>query len=341
MKTIHISIIIPVYNGELYFQRCVDSIYRQKEDRYEVILIDDGSTDNFYEKCREYIEGNMKFRLIRQKNRGVGAARNLGISKAQGEWIYFLDIDDELEDGALEEMLQMTDSDIQWLVMNFYKHVVGEKKKAPLALSDYIIGMHSGYDNLPRMLNEELFMYPCAKLYSRQIIVENGLQFPQGIKYGEDIRFNLEYFRYVRNYRVESKPVMTYHIDQGKGAGSAYYKNSFEMQMDIDKKILEMDQTYYHISLNAQKELNHYFFRQGINTAAAYLTVWKSLPFLYRIGQIQEVLSDKRFQTFLERERENGRIKKLDHYLLKKKKFLVYYVIHYMYTKIKAIRKGR
>ena len=93
MKTIHISIIIPVYNGELYFQRCVDSIYRQKEDRYEVILIDDGSTDNFYEKCREYIEGNMKFRLIRQKNRGVGAARNLGISKAQGEWIYFLDIE--------------------------------------------------------------------------------------------------------------------------------------------------------------------------------------------------------------------------------------------------------
>ena len=341
MEEILISIIIPVYNGEKYLNQCMKSILGQSMKNYEVIIIDDGSQDDFYKKCKEFIKGKKRFKLIHQKNQGVSVARNLAISIAKGKWIYFLDIDDELEENALEYMEQYSKDKIDWLIMNYCKHVVGGEKKTCRLLSDGIKGIHIGKEEFPRLLNEELFMYPCAKLYRRDIIQKNQLTFPVGIKYGEDIRFNLEYFKYVNIYKVCQEPVMTYHIRQGEGAGSAYYEHSFEMQMDIDKEIIETECKFYHISGEAKQELNYYFFRQGINTAAAYLIIWKKLSFRYRCRQIREVLSDERFITFLEKEKQFGKIKKIDYLLLRKKKFITYYFIHYMYTKLKILLRKK
>lgn len=339
MEKIDISIIIPAYNGENYYQRCIDSIEQQNMDQYEVIIIDDGSTDRFYEKCKAYISDKKNYHIVKQKNQGVAVARNKGISLAKGEWLYFLDIDDELEKQALFEMKNQLENNIQWLLMSFSKHVVGEKRKYTLHPSDNIAGIQKGYNKLPKLLNEELFMYPCAKLYRRDIIISNQLGFPQGVKYGEDIRFNLEYFRHVQVYKVCRFPVMIYHIDQGKGAGSAYYDHSFDIQMDIDEKILSMNEQFYHLDQDSMRELNHYFFCQGTNTASAFLNIWKELPFLFRMQQIKNVLKDSRFIDFLEKEKKYESIHLLDYVLLKYRRFLIYYFIHYIYTNIKKIKK--
>jgi glycosyltransferase involved in cell wall biosynthesis len=98
MQDILISIIVPVYNGETYLDRCFSSITRQSYKNIECLFVDDGSKDTSYKKLSEFTmnySGNITFRIIRhEENKGLSAARNTGILNATGEYLYFLDADD-------------------------------------------------------------------------------------------------------------------------------------------------------------------------------------------------------------------------------------------------------
>lgn len=100
-----ISIVIPVYNVEKYLAECVDSVLNQTYTDYEIILVDDGATDNSGRMCDDYAGRDSRIRVIHQKNGGLSAARNTGMAAAKGEYIYFLDSDDFLEPSALEHLL--------------------------------------------------------------------------------------------------------------------------------------------------------------------------------------------------------------------------------------------
>lgn len=110
-KDYKISIIIPVYNVEDYLSECVDSILNQTYENYEVLLIDDGSTDKSPQICDTYSEKNNKISVIHTRNRGLSAARNLGTEKAQGEYIFYLDSDDYVENNVLERMFKIVEQD--------------------------------------------------------------------------------------------------------------------------------------------------------------------------------------------------------------------------------------
>ena len=99
------SIIIPVYNCDLYLRDCVNSVLSQNYENIEIILIDDGSTDKSGLICDEYAAQNERVRAYHQKNAGVSAARNVGLDMATGTYIVFLDADDILADNNLEQIL--------------------------------------------------------------------------------------------------------------------------------------------------------------------------------------------------------------------------------------------
>lgn len=101
MGKIKISIIIPVYNSEKYISDCINSMINQNFEDFEIILVNDGSTDNSGEICREFAEKNNKITFINKKNGGLCSARNAGIDAANGDYLMFVDNDDELVDGAL------------------------------------------------------------------------------------------------------------------------------------------------------------------------------------------------------------------------------------------------
>ena len=86
-----ISIIIPIYNSEKYLKNCLDSLLQQSFENFEALLINDGSTDRSDEICDEYAEKDSRFKVYHKGNSGVSAARNFGLEKAQGEWIWFVD----------------------------------------------------------------------------------------------------------------------------------------------------------------------------------------------------------------------------------------------------------
>jgi glycosyltransferase involved in cell wall biosynthesis len=105
MEMIKISIIAPVYNAEKYLSQCIDSVLSQTVTDFELLLIDDGSSDRSGNICDEYARKDFRVQVFHKRNGGVSSARNLGIDKAQGEWITFVDSDDRLENTFLEQML--------------------------------------------------------------------------------------------------------------------------------------------------------------------------------------------------------------------------------------------
>lgn len=102
-----VSVIIPVYNAEKHLERCLRSLECQTYSEYEVLLIDDGSTDSSSDICKNYAKKNAKFQYIYQNNGGVSRARNTGLRKARGDYLTFVDADDWVEPTYIEKMLSV------------------------------------------------------------------------------------------------------------------------------------------------------------------------------------------------------------------------------------------
>lgn len=201
MKSPFLSIIIPVYNAELSLARCVESILRQNFNDIEVLLIDDGSTDSSLQICKEFVSKDSRVKIFEKENGGVSSARNLGIEKACGEWITFVDSDDSLEKSWLPayEIYEACDMIMQGFTF-IDEHL--DKKEcylSPESFSDngilqfYI--KYRNYDYLPLRV-------PWNKFFRRNIIKDNSIRFKENISCGEDRVFNLTYMRYVKKIKV-------------------------------------------------------------------------------------------------------------------------------------------
>ena len=119
MKYSLLSVIVPVYNTEPYLSRCIESILNQGSINFELLLIDDGSTDSSGAICDSYAEKDTRIRVFHKENGGVSSARNLGIDNAQGEWLYFVDSDDELLPNGLRTLVDNISDDVDVVMGGF------------------------------------------------------------------------------------------------------------------------------------------------------------------------------------------------------------------------------
>ena len=183
------SIIIPIYNAAKYIERCLESVFGQniEHNKFEIIVINDGSTDNGEKIAAEYSKGRNNIRIFTQENKGLGGARNTGIDNAIGEYIIFLDADDYLEENSLslfskkitESIFQ--DVDVFELSCNF----VSEQKKVIAKYAPNNTGVI--FKGINYYLKERSISSVCNKIYRRSA-VEN-LRFKERI-YAEDSEFN-------------------------------------------------------------------------------------------------------------------------------------------------------
>lgn len=187
-----ISIIIPVYNAEKYICECVESLYRQglEETFFEVILINDGSTDKSMEIISSLIEKHSNLLLINQTNQGVSIARNNGLQKAQGEYVWFVDADDLIVDNCLPQLLDLTEKynlDILKIGLAFFRHSPDEIM-AETPAQNYVCkngGTSFSEDYSPKQ--EFVFLY----LYQREYLISNHLHFLEHISFCEDMHFTI------------------------------------------------------------------------------------------------------------------------------------------------------
>lgn len=178
-----ISVIIPVYNTEQYLSRCIDSVLAQSFKTFELILVDDGSTDSSPDIIREYAKKDGRIRVLTQKHANAGAARNFGITCAEGNYISFLDSDDFFEPDMLEKAYKRIteeESEIAVFGSDYYDNRTGRLRQNDSSID---------FRNLPALLpcsGEDIKDLFCSfigwtwdKLFSRKLLEENDLRFPE------------------------------------------------------------------------------------------------------------------------------------------------------------------
>ena len=207
-SAVFLSIILPTYNRKYIIEKMIDSVLGQDFGNFELIVVDDGSTDGSARMLEERYSDN-RLRIIEKKNNGVSSARNVGISMARGEWIMFVDSDDYLLDGFFGDIyktLNKYDADV--LVYGGYSidGVGGGLRNVPLFWRDYSYGggeivVRNGWEFLEDFCLLSGNSWGCAKVFKRSLIEKNQIRFDEGICYGEDMLFNIQ------SYFVASKVI--------------------------------------------------------------------------------------------------------------------------------------
>lgn len=193
-----ISIIIPVYNTEKYLRRCLDSIVAQTYKDFEVILVDDGSTDGSGKICDEYVAKDNRFKTIHKDNGGVSSARNFGLKNAKGEWIYFCDSDDKLANkNSLQLLYNLTNKEAELVVCGNNDVDDNGKDITSRSVIKQYIRVFKKEKYLKLFFHENSPIggqgYLWNKLFKRDIIEKHKLRFASNIYFAEDVLFVLNY----------------------------------------------------------------------------------------------------------------------------------------------------
>lgn len=208
-----VSVIVPVYNVENDVQRCIDSILSQRCQDFELILVNDGATDNSGEICSKAAQNDKRIRYFEKKNGGLASARNFGMERAVGEYICFVDSDDLIEDNTLSfclEKAQETDADV--VLCGYYME--NGKSLSPITA---IPGVYNGdeiFEALTELKAKNLIDPAWNKFYKHSFLKQNGMLFPQGEIY-EDTDFNLRLLRHKPKIAVFSECFYHYVLHMG------------------------------------------------------------------------------------------------------------------------------
>lgn len=175
-----VSVIIPIYNTEKYLSKCINSVIDQSYNNVEIILIDDGSTDSSGRICDQYQKHNAKVRVVHTKNKGLSAARNIGIVESKGDYITFLDSDDMLHPRALEIMMGEMQGNQQTIVACSYVKIEENEKiifQQEDVVNTEVIDSESAVNALigNDTCNCDIVIV-CAKLFPRKVFVDNQFQ---------------------------------------------------------------------------------------------------------------------------------------------------------------------
>jgi len=201
---IEFSIIIPVYNAEKFLSRCIESVLNQTFNNFELILINDGSTDNSGKVCDKYALQDNRIKIFHQKNSGVSAARNLGLENVQGEWVLFIDADDWVESNCLEiinNKIQFTEADLY----RFGLRRLNDEKIRYVGCPPNTVK-----DNKSFIKSKNYRPTGCTYAFKNSIIKEWNFRFPIELKRAEDQTFLLKYISKIRNVVLINKILYNY-----------------------------------------------------------------------------------------------------------------------------------
>ena len=243
-----ISIVVPIYNGEKYIEDCIRSILLQTYQDWELILIDNASEDDSLGMCKEYARQDDRIEVLHQhRNVGVSAARNLGIEKARGEYITFVDVDDWITQDYLERLLYLLKEKKSDMVICKYTKVYDAdrkqvEQKSTIGPNDKIQGViYNTKDYLENyFLNGNTHCW--GVLYDRNLL--DGINFPKGISIGEDMLFLLEVAEKAQSIVVTEYKGYFYYINES-GAMKKKFTASYMDQITCWEKALQKVREMY------------------------------------------------------------------------------------------------
>jgi len=215
-----VSIIIPVYNAEKYLHRCLKSVINQSYKNIEIVLVNDGSTDNSGEICDKYAKNDKGIKVIHTGNCGPAAARNAGIENSKGEFIFFLDSDDFIKNDALSLLIENYNQHKADIIVGDFNKIKEDKKSdsgharffssSKLLTKQDIIDYTRCYLKQPNRF--PLFTQSWGRVFKSSIIKKNNIFFDTGLRTFEDVAFNFNYLKYTNKLFFLKEAIYNYLI---------------------------------------------------------------------------------------------------------------------------------
>lgn len=247
---VKVSVIMPVYNSEKYLETAARSVLTQSLQEIELIMVDDGSRDRSGKICDEIAAQDQRVRVIHQENGGICAARNTGLREAVGEYIAFIDNDDEYLPGLLEEnydVAKKTDADVvkfgrkkNQLMASGEKIIFDDDRiKKILGISnDFVVyDRDSFFQNYVSLDKTNAFLYIWTGLYRHSFLKDNAIFFDTSFKFGqEDQYFNLELLNYFKTYVVYGKVFYQHNWRERVSTSSRFDYNRVESSIKVAMK---------------------------------------------------------------------------------------------------------
>lgn len=221
-SNVGVSIIIPVYNAEKFLGNCLDSIINQSYSDFEIIIVDDGSTDKSKEIYLRYSELDNRIIILEQENKGVSVARNNGIKKAKGKFLVFIDSDDIIKSNMLMRMFQVinnNDADIAFCGFDVKgsKSRLNDTETLLECCNGKEFKLISSKEAIKRTIstnpNKMLYGYVWRNMYRTDIVRRNNILFKENVKISEDFMFILEVLNYSKNIVIIPENLYVYNIN--------------------------------------------------------------------------------------------------------------------------------
>ena len=287
MKSKKLSIIIPAYNAEKYIEQCLCSLKKLMEDELEIIVINDGSDDytaDIVDKCHA---NDSRIMLITVENGGVSKARNIGLEKAEGEYIFFLDADDYLLESAFDKMQKIIASG-KYDFAAFSRNILETDGSVWPNSFPYIQEKTEDKAVIDRiMFADSLFNECWGKLYRKSIIDKHHLRFPEGVPIGEDLMFVMKYYSFCMNVYTDNTPLVAYR-QHGESAMRRY---NITDRMKLTEEIFEYSKGFIPEELKLQNAF--YNFKILTNLCREYSknnTDINAIKVIYTSDMKKEVL---------------------------------------------------
>jgi glycosyltransferase involved in cell wall biosynthesis len=304
-----VSVIIPIYNVEKYLGRCLDSVLKQTHENIEFICINDKSSDNSGQILAEYAKKCDRFKIVNhEKNKGLSGARNSGMRTASGEYIYFLDSDDYIDDDYIENMVSALEKDDSDMVLNL--NIVSENggKSTPYIHPTFKEVAPHGEFIIREKAIHNLPWNVWPRLYKKSFFDKYNIRFPKGYVI-EDL-----YFHYITHVYVDSEYVFTgsrYHYTSRVGSISKKDPNLDLFVMKIyniiydyflqnrllNKYEIKMFQVFPYFSVNTEEKFDIY--RMYFKKINAHLELKKYLYNKMELFFADNILNSKSFEKYI------------------------------------------
>lgn len=294
-----LSVIIPVFNGSKFIEDLLGDVLKLDFPDYEVIVVNDGSTDNTLEILQKYATKYRHIKFINQQNQGVSSARNQGLQKAVGKYIMFLDADDRLDPVICEKFINEAIQEGAQYSFTGYNEQNFRTNKTKVVYSSgqglyhFNNFMNVFFDNL----KTNLISYPINTIYLKSIIDEYEVRFNESIHFAEDLLFNLDYLMHVNKVYISKENYYIYRKYSNRESLSSNFKMHFWYSRKLVYKSLNKLYTVIEDKKNFEVKMNTYAALAMLFTIKQILE--SEITFGKKLHHIKEVITDDYLNNFI------------------------------------------
>lgn len=322
-----ISIIVPVYNLEKTLLRGVESILKQTFTDFELILINDGSTDNSIEVCREIEKRDDRVLVIDKNNEGAGLTRNRGIELAKGKYIAFFDGDDVIENNMLDIMystIEETKVDLVICNFNIVRQDNSLNVRVKMSQDCLVNSKEKCRETYIDLLEIGLMTSPWNKLYRKSIINKNNIRFTD-LKRGQDAVFNGMYYDCINSYKIIKTPLYNYYSNTIELEWMKFPEDYFDICKQINRVYTDLVISWGEMNKKNKEFLSTYFINDVISCIFYSFNPKLNFKLKDQKKYIFNLINDSCTIEALKYNRPKNFYKKIMHFLIKNK--LIYFII--------------